>query len=71
MTPLEEFDKAIADITDRRGAVYDHPCNNFRRIMAMWAVINECPDELIRHALCMIESGQRISTLRTFLMLIR
>lgn len=54
MTPLEEFDAAVEGITNRRGAVYAHPVENFSRIMALWAVIEECPDPLIRHALCMI-----------------
>lgn len=54
MTPLEEFDSAIKTITDRRGSVYGHPKENFRRIQALKEVTKECEDPLIKEALDMI-----------------
>lgn len=54
-TPLTDaFDQALADITDRRGAVYGHPAVDFTRAAAIKAVVAECKDPLIRHVLEMI-----------------
>lgn len=50
----EQFDAAIKDITERRGSVYGHPADDFRRAAALKAVVAECQDELIRHVLEMI-----------------
>ena len=54
MSRCEDFDKSLLDLTDRRGTDYGHPADAFRRIAAMSAVIDECPDAQIKHALRMI-----------------
>jgi Domain of unknown function (DUF6378) len=54
MTKLEEFDAAIAKVTQQRGSVYGHPRENFRRIQALKAVVAECKNAMAREALEMI-----------------
>lgn len=54
MNRSENFDKAMVDLTARRGANYGHPLDNFRRIELLHAVIDECPDPEVRHALKMV-----------------
>lgn len=52
LTP--QFDAAIQTITQQRGGVYGHPADDFRRATALKAVVAECPNPLVRHALEMI-----------------
>jgi hypothetical protein len=54
MSPLEEFDAAIARVNDSRGAVYGHPADDFARAVAIKRAVSGCPDDLIRHCLEMI-----------------
>lgn len=49
----DEFD-AATDVTTKRGAVYGHPADNFKRIAALQALVAECPIPEVRHALDMI-----------------
>ena len=51
---LAAFDKAIAKVTDERGAVYGHPRVDFGRVARLKAVVAECHDPLMRHVLEMI-----------------
>lgn len=53
-SPLEQFDSAIQKVTQDRGAVYGHPADDFDRANRLKAVVAECPDPLVRHALEMI-----------------
>jgi hypothetical protein len=50
----EQFDADIKSITVDRGATYAHPFKDFRRVAAIKAVLSECPDPVLRHALEMI-----------------
>ena len=50
----DQFDQAIAKVTGNRGAVYGHPSIDFDRANRLKAVVAECKDPLIRHALEMI-----------------
>lgn len=52
--PLAAFDEAVASITQRRGADYGHPADDFARVAKLAEVVSECDDELIRHVLYMI-----------------
>jgi hypothetical protein len=52
--PLEQYDAAVRDVTDRRGSVYGHPADDFDRAARLKAVVQECQDPVIRHALEMI-----------------
>ena len=52
--PLAAFDEAVASITQRRGADYGHPADDFARVAKIAEVVRECDDELIRHVLYMI-----------------
>ena len=54
MTPLEEFDAAVAKVNDARGSVYGHPADDFRRAAEIKRVLAECPDPELRHTLEMI-----------------
>lgn len=38
-TPSETYDAEVDRITSRRGAVYGHPIENFRRTADLWAVL--------------------------------
>lgn len=49
-----QFDLAIQKVTQERGSNYGHPLDDFRRVQAMKAVLAECPDVEVRHALEMI-----------------
>jgi hypothetical protein len=53
---LEAFDKAMAQgsITTERGAVYDHPRNDFDRIATLTAALPECADPRVAHILRMM-----------------
>jgi hypothetical protein len=50
----DEFDEAVAKITQVRGEVYGHPADNFKRIVALQALLADCPTPEVRHALDMI-----------------
>lgn len=54
LSPSQEFDAAIQRVTDQRGSVYGHPAVDFDRASRLKAVVAECKDPLIRHALEMI-----------------
>lgn len=54
MRPSEQFDKAFSTVTQDRGKNYGHPKINFDRIARLQAVVQECPDPLVRSALDMI-----------------
>lgn len=54
MTATEQFDKAIQTVTQERGANYGHPLDDFGRVARIKAVLAECPDPVVRHALEMI-----------------
>lgn len=54
LSPSQEFDAAIQRVTEQRGAVYGHPAVDFDRAARLKAVVQECSDPLIRHALEMI-----------------
>jgi hypothetical protein len=53
-TLLEQFDAAYAVVTADRREVYGSPEDTYRRISAMRAVVDECPDAQIREILAMI-----------------
>lgn len=52
--PLEQFDAAIQTVTQQRGEVYGHPAVDFDRVARLKAVVAECADAPVRHALEMI-----------------
>ncbi|MNT85127.1 hypothetical protein D3C72_2252520 [compost metagenome] len=51
---LEEFDTAYAKVTLDRRDVYGDPEDTYRRIAALRAIVDECPDEQIREILAMV-----------------
>ncbi len=51
---LERYDAAVATVTQERNEAYAHPSVNFDRIVRLKAVVADCPDPLVRHALEMI-----------------
>lgn len=53
---LEAFDRALAggQVTTERGAVYDHPRNDFDRIAKLTAALPECSDPRVAHILRMM-----------------
>lgn len=53
MTRLSEFDTESSVITNSRSA-YGPPKEDFRRAVAMKAVVSECRDPLVRHVLEML-----------------
>ncbi len=50
----EQFDAAIAKVTDERGKVYGHPADDFAKVAHMAQAIEDCADPRIKHALYMI-----------------
>jgi len=50
----DQFDAALATITQERGAVYGHPHKTFDQIAVLQIMVVECPDARVRHALEMI-----------------
>jgi|TARA_R100001443_G_scaffold44540_1_gene57542 hypothetical protein len=44
----------LNDIVRQRGEVYGHPQKNFKRIAHLVKVLDECPDDIVRHILYMI-----------------
>ena len=54
MSLLEQFDAAYSNVTADRRDVYGAPEDTYRRISAMRAVVDECPDPQIREILAMI-----------------
>jgi len=50
----DRFDDELATITQRRGSDYGPPTVDFTRAQEMIAVINNCPDPVVRHALSVI-----------------
>jgi hypothetical protein len=53
LSPLAEYDQAVAKVTQVRGNDYGRPSDNFRRLSAMRAIIDECPDAVLREVLHM------------------
>lgn len=53
-TLLEQFDAAYAKVTLDRRDIYGAPEDTYRRIAALRAVVDECPDPQIREILAMI-----------------
>jgi|SRR3989344_6750364 len=51
---LEQFDAAYANVTLDRRDVYGIPEDTYRRIAAMRAIVDECPDPQIREILGMV-----------------
>lgn len=51
---LEQFDAAFGKVTEDRRDVYGDPSDTYRRIAAMRAIVDECPDPQIREILGMI-----------------
>jgi hypothetical protein len=51
---LNQFNSAVAVVTDQRGSVYGHPKDDFWRAARLKEVVAECQDPLARHALEMI-----------------
>lgn len=54
MSATEQFDAAIATVTQERGAVYGHPADDFAKVAGMAEGIKDCPDPLVKHALYMM-----------------
>ncbi len=54
LSPSEQFDKEIADLTKRRGSVYGHPSTDFGRVARIKAALADCSDPKVRHVLEMI-----------------
>lgn len=54
MSATEQFDAAIAKVTQERGAVYGHPADDFAKVATMAGAIKDCPDPLVKHALYMV-----------------
>lgn len=53
-SPLQQFDAAVARVTQDRGSNYGHPADDFDRAARLKAVVAEIEDPLIRHAAEMI-----------------
>jgi hypothetical protein len=53
-TLLEKYDAAVSAVTADRRDIYGPPHNTYRRIAAMRAVVDECPDPQIREILGMV-----------------
>ena len=51
---LEQFDSAYKSVTLDRREIYGSPQDTYRRIAAMRAVVDECPDLELREILGMI-----------------
>lgn len=51
---LAEFDAAYAKVTLDRRDIYGEPEDTYRRIAALRAVVDECPDVQIREILGMV-----------------
>lgn len=51
---LEQFDALYATVTADRRDVYGDPQDTYRRVSALRAIVQECPDPQIREILGMI-----------------
>ena len=54
MDLLDQFDAAYRSVTLDRREIYGRPRDTYRRIAAMRAIVDECPDVEIREILGMI-----------------
>lgn len=54
VSATEIFDEAAHTITQQRGAVYGHPIVDFSRVATVKAILSDCPDPVIRHAMEMV-----------------
>lgn len=51
---VRAFDDALTEITQKRGANYGHPMDDFQRASLIKQAVQDCPDPEVRHALEMI-----------------
>jgi hypothetical protein len=51
---LSQFDAACRSVTQDRREIYGNPLDTYRRIAAMRAIVDECPDLELREILGMI-----------------
>lgn len=51
---LDQFDSACGSVTLDRRKVYGNPRDTYRRVAAMRAIVDECPDVELREILGMI-----------------
>tara|TARA_R110000803_G_scaffold184221_1_gene246572 strand:- start:233 stop:526 length:294 start_codon:yes stop_codon:yes gene_type:complete len=54
MTKTDEFDFFIKEITQKRGAIYGHPLDDFAIAQMIKDAVCSCPNTEVRHALEMI-----------------
>ena len=41
----------MSDLVSKRGDIYGHPRDNFRRIAHLVVILQECPEDIARHIL--------------------
>ena len=54
MKPSEEFDSQVENITQKRGAVYGHPLDDFSKIAELKAALPDYANPAIQHCAEMI-----------------
>ena len=52
--PSQRFDDSIASLTQERGESYGHPADDFKHAADLKAVVANCDDAVMRHAMEMI-----------------
>jgi hypothetical protein len=53
-SPLQQFDREVASITQRRGETYGHPADDFAKAARLMAEFDHIEDKNVRHAIRMI-----------------